>query len=1162
MLRASGRSSRTFVEDCPRSSTGVRGSLAVCRLTLASLLALTALAVATAPALAAEPPETPISGEAKEITATTATLEGGVLNPKATGGVEGGEYRYLYNPSPEECNDDLVSEPSGIVTGLPKQPVPAVKLTGLEPNMTYSFCLEELKGEEFAIGPRVNFKTLPAPPEILTGTESASATGFSVFLFAAVNPNNEATKYAYEYATSEAAIGTAGATTVSGESPLVGFGEQGAALTVTGLTQDTTYFYRVVVANEQSEIEGKAVVGPVQSFLTLTPETPQTLPPSELSPTGTAATLNGVLNPKHAGEEGTYEFVYRQSATECERAEAPEKTIPSPAGASPASSPFPVSAPLTGLLPGKTYTYCLLAHTSQGEALGPPVTFVTPAVAPTIAEGSESFSDVGSTSATLHASISPGGAPTTYFFEYGTTMAYGFSTTPTPAGGGSVPVAVLAKIEGLQPETEYHFRAVAANAEGSTPGIDATFSTFPLAALGLPDKRGYELVSPLEEGDAAPLPGRPVRAAPDGSAVAYIGTAPPTGGNGEPSTAVSNRPTGTNVFVASRRSSGGWSATDIQPTGLTETRYQGFSDDLSIGILGSEKPVIAGAPIGNNLYARDPSGDYQLLATNAQYEGATPTSNHILVKNASGLYDSTAGQLEPINVLPTRGLAPNATFGSPPGGGHESEASLTGDLERVISEDGSRIFWTALNGGQPEALYVREDDTSPDAVTMQVDRAEPGCGPCESGGGLYWTASSDGSKVFFTDERELTSNSTATSEKPDLYEYQVNNEIGKPGTLTDLTPNTKEEPTNVVGVLGASTDGAYIYFAAAGGIANTGASHQECLPESNTKCNVFVVHEGEAPKLVAMVTEIDGVGNIPSAVVYGQGAGAFFGDWVRNVGFRSAHVTSDGRHLVFESFADLTATFHSGGGREIFAYDFGSGVVSCVSCNPTGAPTIHGGFGNHADAELPESINSTFVLRDVSADGDRVFFISNERLVSQSTNGEAPLPDFSGTRGITNVYEWEREGTDESCPVATPAHVSGGCIFLLSQGASSESSYFLDASESGDDVFFESRAQLVPEDHGETLEVYDARVGATQPSALPACTGAGCQGVPAAPPSFATPSSETAAGIGNFPSPIPLKKATKKRVRCAKGKKLSHNRCVRAGHKKKSKPKKSAKGSK
>lgn len=75
---------------------------------------------------------------------------------------------------------------------------------------------------------------------------------------------------------------------------------------------------------------------------------------------------------------------------------------------------------------------------------------------------------------TLTGSVTPNGAATTYFFQYGPTKLYGAQTTETAVikkGAVSAPVAALA------PATTYHYRIVARNAHGMTLGGDRTFKT-------------------------------------------------------------------------------------------------------------------------------------------------------------------------------------------------------------------------------------------------------------------------------------------------------------------------------------------------------------------------------------------------------------------------------------------------------------------------------------------------------------------------------------------------------------------------------------------------------------------------------------------------------------------------------------------------------------
>jgi hypothetical protein len=1119
--------------------------------------------------------QVPATEAPSAVGATTATFNGSLTPLNET---VPAEYVFYYNIGEEfVCTGERRTEPNGSAGTSPTPVAKAVStaVTGLEPSQKYTVCLvstNTLGDSEEDLTPKY-FETKPAPPEIVS--ESASHHNNSNQLLnhgetrleGVVNPNNQLTECHFQYGEKKLseynAQELAGKTVSCEPEVLKGFGEDGVAVVVGGLQPGSTYHYRLIAKN------GKGEQAPLVEQTVIPEETPA-LPvasePATSGVTGTSAVLHGVLNPlnSHEAEPGQYEFVYRQSASECQHTNLSTGVLENEYATSrePATGHVgeKVEAEASGLLPGATYTFCLLARENAEEtAVGPPVTFTTEAKAPTVE--SEPFSNVGSASATLHAKIDPGGTETTYFFQYATeaeyqaTKAYGAKTPVASTGAGSEAVKVQADLPELQPETLYHYRVVASNekAPGGVSGDEGSFTTYPIGLLGLPDGRAYELVSPLNNGDASPLPspGLPARAAADGSSVAYIGSAPPVGGKGTTEVNLDHLQA-SNAYLA-QRSANGWTAVDIQPNGLKSPKFESFSSDLSTGILGSEQALVENAPSGEDLYARgDHDGSYELLGAGASYEGTTPDGSHILVRNTEGLYDSTGGQLERVNVLPGGGVAAGAVFGAPP-----LPPWYQADLGNVVSSDGSRIFWTAMNSERPEALYVREDDSSPDAVTVQLDAAEPGCGTCIGGGGVFQGANSEGSKVFFTDENQLTSNSTAQAGKPDLYEYEVNSEPGKPGTLTDLTPNTKTESANVAGVLGVSENG-YVYFATAGALLGSGAERQECLPPTEyvalgiiTKCNVYVVHIGEAPRLVATVSAVDGYGDTAE---YSGGAAY---DWVPNVGSRSAYVSADGRELVFESDENLTG-FDTESGYEIYIYEYESGRTFCVSCNPTGVSTFNASnspshhFVEYPHAELPESENATYALRDVSADGDRVFFASAEQLVSRSTSVEETDGELTALyylpHGVRNVYEWERDGSG-GCTREK------GCVYLLSDGLSSDDSSFVDASETGDDVFFETRAQLVPQDKGEAFEVYDAHV-CSEAAPCPQetsteCTGTGCQGVPAAPPIFATPASVTFDGVGDFP--LPSDSATKsspKPTTCKKGFTKSKDSCVKNKKKK------------
>jgi hypothetical protein len=83
----------------------------------------------------------------------------------------------------------------------------------------------------------------------------------------------------------------------------------------------------------------------------------------------------------------------------------------------------------------------------------------------------------GATSAQLQAGVYPNGNVTAYSWQYGTTTSYGQNTTPVDAGSGQSPVSVTSTLSRLTPNTTYHYRLVARNADGATYGYDSTLTT-------------------------------------------------------------------------------------------------------------------------------------------------------------------------------------------------------------------------------------------------------------------------------------------------------------------------------------------------------------------------------------------------------------------------------------------------------------------------------------------------------------------------------------------------------------------------------------------------------------------------------------------------------------------------------------------------------------
>ncbi len=319
--------------------------------------------------------------------------------------------------------------------------------------------------------------------------------------------------------------------------------------------------------------------------------------------TASTAVLNGTVNPLSAEthEGAACEFEYGTSTAyglhaACE-----------PPGVGEGNSPAPVhSLQLSALAPDTTYFYRLAATNGKGTNRGVcpedcgRFTTRGPGV------GLASAALVTATSVSLRASIDPNSAPTSYRFEYDTrpyVVGEGGHGTSVPVPDQSIGSAqgaqqVRQHVQSLTPGTVYHYRVVAQSEvePGKVEdfdGSDSTFTTQGVAAVGLADGRGWEMVSPpLKQGalivsiDApgAPGEGDVIQAATDGGAFAYV-----TDGPTEPQPQGSTN--GTQVF--STRTPTGWQTRDLTVPHLAATdasvgpgnEYRFFSEDLSSAIV-------------------------------------------------------------------------------------------------------------------------------------------------------------------------------------------------------------------------------------------------------------------------------------------------------------------------------------------------------------------------------------------------------------------------------------------------------------------------------------------------------------------------------------------------------------------------------------------------
>lgn len=827
-------------------------------------------------------------------------------------------------------------------------------------------------------------------------------------------------------------------------------------------------------------------------------------------------------------------------------------------------------------------------YVSNSSVSGPSVVAIftpfEPPVGPPTPEA-VSVTDLTESSATLQARINPNTRPTSYYFEYGATdcQVSPSSCTKVPAGGASIgsgfePVPVSDRVSGLSPGTTYFYRVVAENNLGVIPSPTRTFRTQPFGAgFLLSDSRAWEMVSPQNKQGALLLgvEGGVVQASPGGEAIAYssVGSieVDPDGNRAAERSA-----------VLSRRGTAGWESKDISPPHFPVTpiaagdEFKLLREDLS-GALLQQRDFLPLSPAASDrtIYLREntnPATYLPLVTSKEGYAnvepgteiggddsrafpfvfiaGSSPDLRHVVVSSerpleptgpANALYKWNAGELEPISVLPD-------TEGGGVVGG--ILGSQQGSVEHAISDDGSRVFWSPgeynSNGINTEALYVY--DWSEEG-SSRLDVPQPGVSGPGAASPAFQGASADGTRVLFTDSRQLTED--ASPEGRDLYSCEIGTVGDSLGcaSLTNISEPIEGsgESAHVLGLLPAlGDDASRAYFIAKGVLDTEPNENGEAAVAGEP--NLYFWSDGESPRFIATLSFADG----PTwgRVNANEGLGY--------AGRQNAAGSPSGRYFAFMSENGLTGYVNDDAvsgepAQEVFLYDSRADHLECISCNPSGASpegeTVEpesaadpAGLwtGRRAAAILPQSSETggadfLYPLYRPRAllDNGRVFFNAVDGLVSGDSNR------------TWDVYQYEPLGLGSCADSSSGSSISrsgNGCVGLISSGTGAEA-VFLDASLNGDDAFFLTSTSLSPLDVDEVPDVYDARVNGRSavPSLPPDCAGEGCRSSGGLVVDSIAPASSLFSGPGNL--------AKSHRKHCGKGKrkvqKNGRKKCVR-----------------
>lgn len=659
------------------------------------------------------------------------------------------------------------------------------------------------------------------------------------------------------------------------------------------------------------------------------------------------------------------------------------------------------------------------------------------------------------------------------------------------------------------------------------------------APSALAEDRAYELVSPGDDPNSKSVDVLPVaRSSSSGEAIAFQMLGTFDGGSSNIR----------NTYLA-KRTANGWTTELLTPPAAPwSPSYSGdrpytfspnqvfqFSDDLSKTLLSSKNdvPLVPGEPTEvTNLYLRDNDrGTYQLLtnvkpARSAGSRDWMPTASprvawaskdlqHVVFDSYNGVSTqyfpdwpwSAVGAWSPqtglqlVSIMPD-GQKASADAGAGPlhivaGPGTEYFSDYYGGNEHAISEDGSRIFFTNPSAGLPNTsrpvgrLYVRRDNGTPSATTVQVDEPEPGAADQGARGwaSRFITATPDGRRALFSTCGRLTVDSTAvnaggmysvcqeTTSKDELYIYDE---------ATGLTDIATGDPAggDVLGVAGVSEDLSRVYFVAKGSLTGGAVAGEP---------NLYLWDEATGLTFVAELGALN--------ISWHDDPDAYI--WDQPLGLNDARVSADGSTIAMSTGAKIDPTYDNfdpdtwDGLKQIYVYEIGDAKPRCVTCIgvAVGESTLRSQRLSMEEAKL--AVLPDWQKRNLLPDGSRLYFESAQQLLTADRNR------------TTDVYEYNFE-TDS--------------LALISSGQGASPSHFMGASVDGRDVFFRTSQGLLSSDTNGSADLYDARRGGgdlpvKEPQALP-CTD-NCP---------VTPGSINFSGPGNLPAakPFTLAKITAK----------------------------------
>ena len=240
----------------------------------------------------------------------------------------------------------------------------------LQANSTYHYRIVAQNEDNAVYGEDNTFTTLGTAPEVTTNTVTAVSDSGAT-LNGTVKANNDQTTVSFEYGLND----EYGTTLPADQSPVSGNALTAVSTAITNLTQNTTYHYRVIAQNSFG-----VVYGADKTFYTGA-AAPIAITDSVSDIGLTTATLYGSIIANNAPATVIFEYGLDIGYGRIVDAEPNEVS---------GSENTEVHSVLSGLLPGTTYHYRIVAENMAGMVSGADKTFTTSTLADTDREGDRS----------------------------------------------------------------------------------------------------------------------------------------------------------------------------------------------------------------------------------------------------------------------------------------------------------------------------------------------------------------------------------------------------------------------------------------------------------------------------------------------------------------------------------------------------------------------------------------------------------------------------------------------------------------------------------------------------------------------------------------------------------------------------------------------------